>query len=249
MGKVLAKKIKTRTESNELITNHIRSGKLDKRRIAAAGYGIEDVFTEKSIFTYSPAVIHFTIDASGSMFGSKWDSTIKLVAAIGQAFSETSNITFKVSLRGTSRSEFPIIIQFFDSSKMKYNKLFSRLAKIIPSGTTPEGICFSAIMDNLIKGSTTIDSYLINISDGEPSFSSKGCYYNGLFAANHTLKQWEMIKKRNIKTLSYFISSRTMSEGSTNKIFDACYGKDASYIDTTSITEIAKTINSLLMKK
>lgn len=250
MGKVLGKKIKTRVESNELITNHIRSGKLDKRRIAAAGYGIEDVFTEKSIFTYSPATIHFTIDASGSMGGSKWSSTIKLVSAIGQAFSEISNITFKVSLRGTSRGgELPVIIQFFDSSKMKYRKLFDRLAKIGPSGTTPEGICFSAIMDKLVKGSTIVDSYLINISDGEPGFSTKSINYSGYFAANHTAKQWEMIKKRGIKTLSYFISSYMTGPSYRNNIFNTCYGKDASYIDTTSITEIAKTLNTLLISK
>jgi hypothetical protein len=249
MGKVLGKKIKTRVESNELITNHIRTGRLDKRRIAAAGYGIEDVFTEKSIFTFSPATIHFTIDASGSMGGSKWSSTIKLVSAIGQAFSEISNITFKVSLRGTTNGELPIMIQFFDSSKMKYRQLFDRLAKIGPCGSTPEGICFSAIMDKLVKGSTNIDSYLVNISDGEPAFSGKGTYYSGSFAANHTNKQWEMIKKRNIKTLSYFISSGMADPNYRNSIFDMCYGKDASYIDTTSINDIAKTINTLLMKK
>lgn len=253
MGKVLAKKIKTRVESRELVTNHLRMGKLDKRRIAAAGFGTEDVFTEKSIFTYSPATIHFTIDASGSMSGKKWNSTIKLVAAIGQAFSTVNNITFKVSLRGTvdngSSYALPLIIQFFDSSKMKYSVLFNRLKKITPRGSTPEGICFSAIQDKLVKGTTSTDSYLVNLSDGEPSYSAKGCYYSGTFAADHTSKQWTAIKKRNIKTLSYFISSDTISNNYSNSIFDKCYGKDAAYIDTNSITEIAKTINGLLMKK
>ena len=253
MGKVLAKKIKTRVESRELMTNHLRMGKLDKRRIAAAGFGTEDVFTEKSIFTYSPATIHFTIDASGSMSGKKWESTIKLVAAIGQAFSTVNNITFKVSLRGTidngSSYSLPLIIQFFDSSKMKYSVLFNRLKKITPRGSTPEGICFSAIQDKLVKGTTSTDSYLVNLSDGEPCYSAKGCYYSGIFAADHTSKQWTAIKKRNIKTLSYFISSDTISNNYSNSIFDKCYGKDAAYIDTNSITEIAKTINDLLMKK
>jgi len=249
MGKMLSKKLKTRVEENSLTTNHLRSGYLDKRRIAAAGYGMEDVFSQKSISSYSPAEIHFTLDGSGSMTGSKWTSSIRLLAAMGEAFSSISNITFKLSLRGTdNKGKEPIIVQIFDSSTMKYRKLFERLGSIAPNGTTPEGLCYNAISNIIAKGTSNKESYFVNISDGEPYFTSGLCNYSGEFAANHTNKEWEKLKKNGVNCMSYFISD-SYSPTTKHNIFDKCYGKDASYIDTANVSEIAKTINTLLMKK
>ena len=80
---------------------------------------------------------------------------------------------------------------------MKYRKLFSRLKNIRTSGLTPEGICFNALLNKFIKINSSVDSYLINMSDGEPYFNktlSQGgrqFQYYGSFATSHTAKQWK----------------------------------------------------------
>ena len=49
-----------------------------------------------------------------------------------------------------------------------------------PSGTTPEGLCFEAIvMKEFVPINNDLDSYFLNLSDGQPYFPGEGFYYGG----------------------------------------------------------------------
>ena len=50
-----------------------------------------------------------------------------------------------------------------------------------------------------------MDSYFLNISDGEPYFGNSDLYYSGDVAFDHTRKMVKEIEGMGIKTLSYFV--------------------------------------------
>jgi nitric oxide reductase activation protein len=111
-----------------------------------------------------------------------------------------------------------------------------------PSGTTPEGLTFETIMNELVGGSGNVDSYFLNMSDGMPYVSG---VYEGQWARKHTQKQVQNMRGRGIKVLSYLISDTSyyMTE------FREMYGTSAKSIDVESITQIARTMNEMFLSK
>ena len=93
-----------------------------------------------------------------------------------------------------------------------------------------------------------MDSYFLNISDGEPYFGTSTFYYTGDTAFEHTRKMVKQIEGMGIKTLSYYVedysNSTEPSEG-----FKKMYGKGARKIDVTNIAQITKTMNQLFLEK
>ncbi len=120
-----------------------------------------------------------------------------------------------------------------------------------PNGTTPEGLAFEAVMKQMVGSTTDMDSYFLNISDGEPYFHGKGISYSGDSAAKHTNKMVKMIEGMGIKVLSYFVSDSKYDgeDSSSGRIFKASYGKAASFINVTNVNEVTRTINRLFMSK
>ena len=59
-----------------------------------------------------------------------------------------------------------IIIIFYDSRVDNFNKVRRDFPHIHPGGTTPEGLCFEAIMDDFVPSTNDRDSYFLNFSDG-----------------------------------------------------------------------------------
>ena len=49
--------------------------------------------------------------------------------------------------------------------------------------------------------------------------------------------------KEGIKVISYFITGSSGIHDSERKAFNAMYGKEAQYIDTKKINEVAKSMN------
>ena len=47
-------------------------GRIDKRLIAELGFGNANVFSQTFVDSYPDAFLHISVDASGSMSGSKW---------------------------------------------------------------------------------------------------------------------------------------------------------------------------------
>jgi nitric oxide reductase activation protein len=114
----------------------------------------------------------------------------------------------------------------------------------IASGSTPEGLCFDAIMKDIVSSSRGKDSYFINFSDGEPCYDS----YHGAGAAKHTGTQVRKMQYEGIKVLSYFISEYEDAGSRSGKMFRQMYGKDSAFVNVESIFEVAKTMNDKFLE-
>jgi len=248
IGKVLGKKLQTRGESRTTVFNRQKTGKLDKRLVSSLGFGNESVFQFTDVDTYKKANLHVSIDASGSMDGIKWKKTITNVVALCKAVDMIPNLQIQVSIRTTSTHQpiTPYVVMAYDSRVDKFSKVKQLFPSLDAIGITPEGLCFEAIINQLIPNEPDVDSYFLNISDGEPYFVASGYEYLGEEAHKHTRKMVKMIESRGIQVLSYFISDHytTLSPS-----FTRMYGNSARAIDITNVSQIVKTVNQLFMKK
>jgi len=165
------------------------------------------------------------------------------------------NIEVVVSIRTTHDTNrngrsgaVPFIMVCYDSRKdnlIKVRKLFPALDV---SGTTPEGLCFESIMDELIPGSTTQDSYFINYSDGQPYFGNGEINYSGDRAERHTKKMVDSMRNKGIKVLSYFIGGGYEGK-SDNQSFTNMYGADSEFVNVTNVVDVARTMNKRFLTK
>ncbi len=258
-GKKLLKQLKIRNEEQRLETNHLKKGKLDSKRLYAANY-TDDIFKKIDIKTYKKINIHLSIDGSGSMRGDKWNSVLKNTTAIAYVATKLNNIDLKVSIRTTAKepllskreqSLIPILLMAFDSTKHSFNHI-NKLINFKTDGLTPEGICLEALNSFIEPSSYYLDSYLINMSDGMPTFTSKtGDVYKGDKAVKDTARVINLISKKRVNIMSYFIQSEANNsyrKKAENK-FKIMYGKNAKFVDINNINIITKTLNELLLKK
>ena len=256
MGTILGKKLQVRGESRETKWSRLDSGRIDKRLIAELGFGNERVFNTSFVESYSDAFLHISVDASGSMGGEKWTNTQTSVAAIAKACSMINNVDLVISYRSTQDSNggrgrhmsYPLMMIAYDSRVDKISKIRNLFPLLRPSGTTPEGLCFEAVMKEIEVGSNDKDSYFLNFSDGMPMFGNDDIDYNYDTAINHTAKMVKEIRNRGVKVLSYFIGD-SWDRDRSNKTFTKMYGKDAAFVDVTSVLAVAKTMNKLFLEK
>ena len=257
LGTILGRKLQVRGESRETKWSRKDSGRIDKRLIAELGFGNERIFNTSFIESYSDAFLHISVDASGSMSGDKWNNTMTSVVAICKAASMIQNVDVVVSIRSTHDTggrgrrsgDKPLILIAYDSRVDKFNKVKNLFAHLRVAGTTPEGLCYEAIMEEIIPTTKDRDSYFLNFSDGMPMFSNDTISYYSSDAIKHTKKMIEEIKHRDIKVLSYFIGDSEWSRESTVSDFKRMYGKDAQFIDVTSVMAVSKTMNKKFLEK
>ena len=256
-GTILGRKLQVRGESRETKWTRLDSGRIDKRLIAELGFGNERVFNSTFVESYSDAFLHISVDASGSMSGRKWLNTQTCVAAIAKACSMINNVDLVISYRSTQNSSggygrsgksYPLMLVAYDSRVDKINKIRNIFQLLRPSGTTPEGLCFEAVMKEIEPASKDKDSYFLNFSDGMPMFGNDDIDYHHDTAIDHTNKMVKMIRDRGVKVLSYFIGDEYDMERST-RTFKRMYGNDAEFIDVTSVLPVAKTMNKAFLKK
>ena len=250
IGTLLGKKMQVRGESRETIFNRQLVGKMDKRMVSSLGYGNEHVFFTREIDMFKKANLHISVDASGSMGGSKWRKTMTNIVALAKAVDMIPNLNIQISFR-TTTGELPYIVLAYDSRVDKFMKVKQLFGYLHPNGTTPEGLCFEAISKQMVGSNGEVDSYFLNVSDGEPYFHGKGMSYSGSNAAKHTRKMMKSIESMGIKVLSYFVSDSSYDneDSSSGRIFKECYGPSASFINVTNVNEVARTMNKLFMSK
>jgi len=249
LGTILGKKLKTRSEERVLTTPRMKSGKLSGRMIHEIGFGNFDIFEQTLINKSTPVLLHISIDASSSMSGKKWFNTQTAAVAIAKAASMTDNINVVISYRGVyySAGNFgsvqPLMLIAYDSRKDKFSKIQQLFKYITYDGTTPEGLCYEAILNELTKTKNGTDTYLINFSDGWPGFDNSQISYGGVAARKHTAAQVKKMRQAGVQVLSYFIADYDFGHGSGMESFTEMYGKDAEFIDTSNMTQLAKTLN------
>ena len=253
IGTLLGKKLQVRGESRETIFNRQLVGRMDKRMISSLGFGNEHVFFTREVDSFKKANLHISVDASGSMGGSKWNKTMTNIVALAKAVDMIPNLTIQISFRTTSNDSTPYIVVAYDSRVDKFVKVKQLFGYLHPNGTTPEGLCFEAIMKQMVGSNGEIDSYFLNISDGEPYYHGKGMSYQGSGAAKHTRKMVKNIEGMGIKVMSYFVGDGgyETDENSSHStlIFKECYGTSAHYINVTNVNEVTRTMNRLFMSK
>ena len=247
LGTLLGKKLKTRNEERVLTTPRMKSGKLTGSMIHEIGFGNFDIFEQTLVNKATPVLLHISIDASSSMSGSKWTNSQTAAVAIAKAASMTQNIDVVISYRGVYYSGGnwsnvqPLMLIAYDSRKDKFSKIQQLFKHIGPDGTTPEGLCYEAVMKEITKTKNGTDTYLVNFSDGWPGFDNAQISYGGTEACNHTAAQIKKMKQSGIKVLSYFISEYGETYGTER--FTQMYGKDSEFIDVKNVTQLAKTLN------
>ena len=258
IGKKLLRKLQVRNEQITLASKRLKSGKIDPRRIYAANFE-DDLFYKIDRSNYKPISLHVTIDGSGSMEGTKWWQVLTNTIALGYVALKMDNIDLTISIRTSGKNpnlssqtaQIPLLILAFDSKKHTLRDL-KRLAYYKCNGLTPEGMCLNALNKYIPNSSYYLDSYLINMSDGYPTFEmGRDLYYRGEEAILDTAKAVKNIKKKGVKILSYFIQSSTTKTKSKelNENFQIMYGKEASFIDPKNVNEVTKTLNSLFLEK
>ena len=245
LGRQLGKKLKLRSEERNTKFSRLDSGKIDKRLISSLGYGAERIFQQVMNDKFTPVNVHISIDASGSMNGSRFENCQTAVVAIAKAASMIDNMDVQISYR-TTAADKPIILIAYDSRVDSFRKVTSLFKHICSSELTPEGLTFEAIKNELVTASGDKDSYFINFSDGMPYCEPKGYSYYGASAVAHTRKQIDNMKVRGIKVLSYFIGNKDFN---TSDDFIKMYGKSAQTIDVTSLVPLAKTLNKMFLTK
>ena len=175
-GKKLLRKLRIRNEQITLESKRLKSGKIDPRRIYAASFE-DDLFYKIDRSNYKPISLHVTIDGSGSMEGTKWWQTLINTIALGYISLHMNNIDLTISIRTTGRdltkssmtAQVPLLILAFNSKKHTLRDL-KRLGHYKTKGLTPEGMCLNALNEYIPNSSYYLDSYLINMSDGYPTF-------------------------------------------------------------------------------
>jgi len=247
LGTILGKKLQVRGEDRTTVFNRQKVGRIDKRMISSLGFGNENVFSFTEMDSYKKANLHISIDASSSMRGDKWSKTLTNVVALCKAVDMIQNLSIQVTFRCTSNNDKPYVVMAYDSKVDKFTKVKQMFPGLQASGTTPEGLCFEAIQKQFIPANNDMDSYFLNISDGQPYFPSPGFNYYGEAAVKHTRKMVKQIESLGIKTLSYFVHDGY--DGGASKDFKDMYGKGASIIDITNVSQITKTINDLFLSK
>ena len=247
LGSMLGKKLQVRGEDRNTVFNRQKVGKIDKRMISSLGFGNTNVFQFTEVDSYKKANLHISVDASSSMGGGKWEKTMINTVAICKAVDMISNLEVQVTFRCTSDNK-PYIVMAYDSRVDKFSKVKQMFPGLGPNGTTPEGLCFEAIQKEFVPINNDLDSYFLNVSDGQPYFPGHNFYYGGERAENHTNKMVRMIEGMGIQTMAYFIGD-DYDTTSDERSFKRMYGKGAKMIDVKNVNQITKTMNQLFLQK
>lgn len=281
MGNVLAHRLRVMADESTLHYTRQNAGKIDKRLLAGLGYENENVFYHNVTERYNPVLLHLTVDSSSSMGqhgAAKWYRAVKLAVALAKAAEKVANLEVVISFRASSNEDYLAnILIAYDSRVDSFAKVKRFFPYLRAEGGTPEGLCFQAIKDEIIKtGKAGVRKFFVNISDGDPQFNfhipmmgddGEIKYETGDYSEDpawkHTSRQVQEIRESGISVLSYFvqdkgISSRYFYDDSRrfrswvekcHFAFKAMYGKDARFINTDAVPEIARTLNDLFLEK
>lgn len=257
LGKMLGRRLQIRSEVKTTKFTRLDKGKIDRRLISSLGYEGENLFYQTAVDKYKNVHLHISVDASSSM-ENKWEKTMTTLVAIAKAASMINNVSVSISFRSgvymnrNVYNELPYVVIAYDSRKDSLSKITQLFPMLYPQGSTPEGLAFQAIMEHIPHSTHEMDSYFVNLSDGEPAFKL-GPYhasYVGEIAAKHTRKQVNKMMENGVEIISYYLENgSSYREDANMRIFKTMYGKDAHFIDVQSVIKIAHTLNNKFLSK
>jgi len=266
MGQILQRRLEVRNDPVFTKTTRLPHGNIDRRLLSQLGMDITSVFSKTQVDRYKPAMLHLSIDGSGSMGGRKWQEVMTVATALAYVASKSSTIDVVISLRGGS--DIPLVSIVFDSRVDKFPHWMHYAPYLHPGGATPEGLCYEATMKLMLENATTHQVYLVNFSDGQPSFTLnlrglgpakrrnvwsgsgglESVYYYGDTAFRHTREQMMQLRSAGVQILSYFIGNSSAYKTDINT-FRQMYGESAEFVDVTNATMVLKTLNKLLLQR
>jgi hypothetical protein len=250
LGKQLGSKLQLRNAERSLKTTRLTTGKIDRRLVAQLGYNNANVFHRIVTDRYKNYFIHISIDASGSMSGTKLRQAMTSAVAIAQAASMTTGIRVQISLRGTSNignsSERCVTLYAYDSATDKLSKIRNMFKYIGVFGCTPEGVALKSIENDIKADAKGDELILINYSDGAPT-SVSGVEYS-FDPVLFTKRVVNGMREIGFSIISYFIQSGNYVYDSDTAAFKTMYGPDAQFIKPENMTEVSKTINKKFLE-
>ena len=265
MGQVLVHRLQVRNDPVMTKNTRLRNGGLDRRLLAQLGMDITSVFQKSRVDTYKPAMLHLTLDASGSMSGQKWEKVMVVATALAYVGSKMRNVDTVISIRGGA--DMPMVCVVFDSRRDKFPTWMKWGPRLEPNGSTPEGLCFKATMELITECAATHEVYFINFSDGEPGFAYKiygkkrdrskpwwqddsSVSYSGKLATDHTRAMVQLMRDKGIHILSYFITDGySYNASSSLDTFRRMYGEDAQNVNVENVTDVLRTLNKRLVAR
>lgn len=248
-GKQLVTKLESLNDIKSIKYSYLKKGKIDNRLVNTLGYNNESIFYRDELDEPKTVDFHLSIDLSASMVGMKIENSLICAIALAYTASIINSLNVVIDFRfvtSFTSHNGPCVLIAYDSKKDNIQKIQNLFKYIIPNGSTPEGICFASILD-IIKTYNSNEKYFINFSDGMPTYEN----YAGEGAFAHTKAQVDLIRKENIKVLSYFICEDDMIIDSKNILkmwFEKMYGKDSRFINVTDIIQVTNTLNSKLIE-
>ena len=254
IGKQLAHKLQIRNDVKVIKSKRKTSGKIDKRLLYGVGFGDTSIFEQNKVDQFGDALVHISIDASGSMRGNRWLSTMTSVIAIAYAASQVSNLDIIISFRSTmdirrgrirkrgyTSTDTPLMVMAYDSRVDSFKKIQTIFPYLQPAGLTPEGLCYEAILKDILSSVAGKIGYFINFSDGGPNMINED--NSNALKTPEEIARVMVNKMRNvgIRILSFYISEYNEESES----FTTMYGKDGKVIDVTKIIPLARELNKL----
>ena len=250
LGKQLGNKLQVRNADRTLKTTRLAAGKIDRRLVSQLGHDNVNVFHRIVTDRYKNYFIHISIDASGSMAGTKFHQAITSAVAIAQAASMTSGIRVQISFRGTEgiggSSEKCVTLYAYDSAHDKMSKITNYFKYLTTFGCTPEGLAFKSIEKDIKQDAKGDELIFINYSDGAPSpVHGVHSTFNGVDFTRRIINQF---RESGINIISYFISSSGGGYDSDKREFTKMYGADANFINPESMLQISRSINAKFLE-
>lgn len=254
LGSMLASRLTVLADESTISYNRLPTGKIDKRLIHSLGFDNENVFEQSQVIKREPIFIHLSIDSSGSMVGVKWFQALKLAAALAKVASKISTIDLVISFRASD--DLVRVLIAYDSRVDPLSKVISLFPRLSANGSTPEGLAFDSLKDIISEDCAATRRFFINISDGQPShlcdLAGTKVSYSGEKAHAHTRRRMNALRQSGVHVLSYFVSDAESGEArdeevSNSKAFQEMYGRDAKFINVQSVTDIARTMNQMML--
>ena len=254
LGKQLAQRLLFRNNERQTHFPRLQRGKIDKHLLHSVVCGNDAIFYREKEESFPAVNFHISIDGSHSMKGNCFWQSLKTAVAIAQAAYLIKNINVCISFRfhvNMEGAHLPLVLIAYDSRKDKISQIKQFFPFLKASGPTPEGLCYSVILDYMEKvAGEKSENYFINFYDGMPGFViDDNCCYEGKAAMEHVRDEVFRMKRKGIRVLSYYIVSEKWRAGSVKSVFADCqymYGKEAKMININDLGELAQSLNRLV---